>query len=103
MEKGWPNIRLKGSLVLNTMLKHILLKNSVCSLAFFCSADGIMLLVCYHCLNMVSSVLCCEEGEWDKNTRFYRFFFLFFRSCCRESKESWSNSRPSVNFKKFSS
>lgn len=82
-------------------VKCILLKNSVCALAFFCPADGLVLPVCYLSLNTFSAA-CFEASEWDKDTRFYRIAVVF-RSGCGESQESWNHSRPSVNFKTFSS
>lgn len=55
-------------------------------------------------LNMVGSVVCCKDSERGTNARFYTLSFpVLFRNCSRESKESWINFRPSVDFKKISS
>lgn len=88
--------------MLNTVLKCILLKNLMCPFAFFCPADGIVLLDCYLCLNSVVLSVRIASGTKIPDSREF-FSLCFSRSGCRESKESWSNPRPSVNFKKFSS
>lgn len=53
---------------------------------------------------MVGSAVWGKDSERGTNARFYTLSFsVLFRNCSRESKESWINLRPSVDFKKFSS
>lgn len=83
---------------------YTLFPNWIQSFSFFCPAHGITLPVWYHCLNMVGSAVCCKDSERGTNARFYTLSFsVLFRNCSRESKESWVNFRPSVDFKTISS